>query len=153
MNLTYVAIAYRWGWTNNSWYLIYAGPDKTKAVALASQECSDRGGKYGCEVIQTGEDGTSENFVAYFPSIYGESRCHVNHKIQMFSNIGHRAADAADGLIYVQNEDEKVGILRPAPVEPPKWLKEIVEKEEAMCKTLQSISDKHNPPNVPKEGK
>lgn len=148
---TYVATAYRWGWTNNSWYLIYAGPDRTKAIALASQECSERGGKYGCEVINTGEDGTSEKFVAYFPSAYGEARCHKNERLEMFASIGHRAVDASDGFISVQDECESQGVLKQVEVDPPDWLKEIIGRAKEMCEMMQGIHDKHNPPNIPKE--
>ena len=148
---TFVVTAYRWGWTNNSWYPVYAGPDKTKAIALAGNECADRGGKYGVQVVDTGDDGTAWQPLAYFPSTYGEKRPYHNERIQMFSNIGHRAAEAADGTIYVQDESERHGILKPVAIEPPDWLKEIVRKEEEMCEAIQAIHDKRNPPNIPQE--
>jgi hypothetical protein len=48
----YVVTAYRWGDLNEHSYVVTATLKKHRAIALAEEEQSRRGGKYECRVLE-----------------------------------------------------------------------------------------------------
>ena len=90
--MTYLVQAFRWGWTNNHHYLVYAGPDREKAIRLASAECAGRGGKYGVQVTEVtcnGEEIDHLEHIAYYSSLHGEKQPHTNWRIEWFESVGN----------------------------------------------------------------
>lgn len=137
--MTYLVIAYRWGWTNAHQYHVYAGPDETKARALAVAEADDRGGKYGCAVMKFDADGTDCEMIEYAPSIYGEEKPSTNHRIDMFKSLGHKMYEYADGRVYLPSA-ERPGVLESRYMEPPEWVVSEVERAEGIATTMAEIA-------------
>lgn len=129
----YVAIAHRWGWMNGHWYHVYAGPDQTKALALAQNVQEDRGGKYGCAVMQFDGDGTDYKRIAYFPSMHGEEKPYHNYRIDMFESLGHVMHDFARGTVYLP---DGTGRLKPQKVAPPEWVADAVNEAEKRAEIM-----------------
>jgi hypothetical protein len=125
----YLVVAYRWGWLNNHQYIIYCGPDETKAIALADSETGDRGGKYGAAVYKFNDDGTDYEKIYYTSSSYGEEKPYHNYRIDMFESLGHCMHDYADGYVFLPDPDKK-GFMKRVDKRPPTWIKELVEREE-----------------------
>ena len=143
--MTYVVTAYRWGWLNGHQYTIYAGLDRAKAIALAQAENADRGGKYGCSVVEftdlpDGQQDTKE--VAYFPSSYEEKKAETNHRLDMFSSLGHKFYAFAEGEVFLPQEGTSV--LKPTKVDPPSWV--VAEKRRAVeeCEILSGAVESRN---------
>lgn len=142
----YIATAYRWGWYNNHNYLIYVGTDKAKATAMADAEAGDRGGKYGCVVCEYTEDAEGamqSKEVAYFPSVYGETRVHHNYRIDFFKSLGHRFNDFADGMVMLPQEGTSV--LKQTKVEPPAWVVAERDRELKTCDFFTAEREKRAP--------
>jgi hypothetical protein len=134
----YLVIAYRWGWTNGHQYIIYCGPDETKAIAMADSETGDRGGKYGGAVYKFNEDGTDYERIYYTPSSYGEEKPYHNYRIDMFEKLGHRMHEYAEGKVFLPDPD-KEGFLKLFKKRPPQWLKDLVKREEEFSKSIAKI--------------
>jgi len=132
----FLVIAYRWGWTNAHHYHVYAGPDETKARALATAEAHDRGGKYGCAVLRFDADGTDSERIAYEPSTYGETAPHHNHRIDMFQSLGHSLHHLAHGRRYAREGNR----LIPQAVEPPEWVVAEVEFREERARQMAEFA-------------
>ena len=133
--MTYLVIAYRWGWINNHQYHVYAGQDKTKAIALALAEAHSRAGKYGCAVYGFDEDGTSRTLEVYFSSAYGERKPSHNDRIDMFEKLGYVLYDYSRGMAYLP-DPEKEGCLKPTKVEPPEWVVAEVKRAEEFAEAM-----------------
>ncbi len=144
-NCTYVVTAYRWGWLNNSWYLVYSGTDRAKSIAIAQSECSDRGGKYGCQVLECCDGPNGEmvsKAIAYFASMHGEEKPNRNCRIDLIEDIGHIAINAIeDGSCWVSDE-EKPGFMKLVNVEVPQWLKDEHDRKAEFHEKMQEIYDK-----------
>lgn len=56
----FVVTAYRWGQRQNHNYLVCVCNTLVEAKEAADKEASYRGGKYGCEVVETSIQGWSE---------------------------------------------------------------------------------------------
>lgn len=82
IKMVYLAIAYRYGWSNGHWYVVFADTDKDKVLAIAELETHDRAGKYGVQVT------CDDEIVAYFPSSRGESRPLLNVHVYADRHIG-----------------------------------------------------------------
>lgn len=143
----YVSIAYRWGYLNGHQYFVYVGSDKAKATALAHAENSDRGGKYGCAVIEFKDEDAGEqrsSNVAYFASSYGETKPFHNYRIDMFQNLGHKFHHYAEGTVYLPEDSDTIKdregkparVLKPHKMEPPQWVLDAVKHEQEMCDIL-----------------
>jgi len=89
--VTWIATAYRWGWSNNHHYIVYAGDDYDRAMELAEEEANDRGGKYGVVVRSYTED--YSRVFGYFPSSYGEKLPYHNYRLDYISRLGHMLED------------------------------------------------------------
>lgn len=150
--MIYIAMAYRWGYLNGGHYHIYVGTDREKAVALAQAENSDRGGKYGCVVLEFGEDAEGkqqQQQVAYFPSAWGEDALFHNYRIDMFQSLGHKFHDFAQGTIWLpENHPEfkdKDGnptrVLKPHKVDPPAWAVAELKQAEEVCRIFTEAAD------------
>lgn len=131
----FLAIAYRWGWANNDWYIVGAGLDEGDAVAMAEAECEGRGGKYGVAVLKLTD--TEDSQIAYFPSSYGEKEPHANWRIDTAGSLGIEVLVAAeDGQAFLPSPDEP-GRLVAQQVTLPDWLvrraKEQSEVSKIMC--------------------
>ena len=141
---TYVTIAYMWGQTNGHQYRVYAGPQRETAIAHATAEQSDRGGKYGCAVYEYTENGTKETLIHYCgASMHGEDAPFHNHRLDMFSTLGHKFARFAEGFEY-HTEPENFGgktamVVRERPVKPPQWVKDVYEREQKQAEMLDDM--------------
>ena len=137
MGHIYIVIAYRWGWTNNHWYIVHAGLDEETALEAAREEAEGRGGKYGCAVYIVDHEGIHK-CVDYFSAGYDEDKPYRNYRIDMFSDIGHAAVDAAKGRIWVPEEGDS-GKLKAVEVDPPEWLVGIVKRAEAHAEKMDEV--------------
>jgi hypothetical protein len=79
----WAVIAYRWGWINAHQYIVRVTTDLQAAKDAADAEAAHRGGKYGVTVW--GNEGAS---VYHAPSCYGESKAHVNYRVEMMESVG-----------------------------------------------------------------
>lgn len=136
--VNYLTIAYRWGWINNHHYIVYCGPDETKAVAMAESETSYRGGKYGCVVFRFNDDGTEYEQIHYSNSLWGEEKLHHNCRIDMFEELGHRLHDYASGNV-LWPDPENPGFMKFIKKRPPKWIKELVAEKEERAKFMHEL--------------
>jgi hypothetical protein len=128
----YVATAYRWGNHNGHWYAVAAGVDQAVVCEQAENESSERGGKYGVEVVEY----PSETAVAYYPSLYGEDRPEMNWRIMASENIGLTVLGAAeDGQAMVPSVTDSRRLVSVS-VKLPEWLKEHVGHESEMAKVM-----------------
>ena len=153
MSETFVAIAYRWGNRNNHHYIVYAGPDEQKAVALAQNEPQDRGGKYGCVVYGYKDAGPEQECrqVAYFSSGMdaGAKGPRNNYRIEMFESLGHKFYDFAEGRAYLPEDDPELKdrhgkplrVLKPHKVEPPQWVVDKKNRAQEICDLMSKLED------------
>jgi hypothetical protein len=123
---TYLVIAYRWGWTNADWYIVYGGPDEPTARALATEERDGRGDKYGCAVYEFHPEGTGYRRIAYECSACGESAPRHNPRFEYLKSLGRFAERLAGGKAY-RPDPRRRGRLECVAVEAP----EIVAAEVA----------------------
>lgn len=138
----YLAIAYRWGWTNAHQYHVALTQDEARCMELAREECDDRGGKYGVAVLKWSSE-TEYERVAYFPSSYGEEAPHNNERIAMFESIGHDVHNVVTTLTrWVASETPQGGTV-PQAVEPPEWLVEFVRHREEHCRFMNAVTAHH----------
>ena len=100
----YVAIAFRWGCTNNHQYHVYAGDDQGKALALAENERDGRGGKYGVAVYEATHKGESLELRKYYPSGKEEEPMH-NFRIDYFERLGHVLDDLVNGHLSIPDAE------------------------------------------------
>ena len=156
MSETFVAIAYRWSNLNNHHYIVYAGQDEQRAVALAKNEPQDRGGKYGCVVYGYKDSGPEQECrkVAYFPSTMdaadGADSPENNYRIEMFQSLGHKFYDFAEGRVYLPEEDptllnrdgKPMTVLKPHMVTPPRWVVDAKNREQERCDLLTNLQTK-----------
>lgn len=140
---TYLVTAYRWGWTNDHQYQVYAGTDKDKAMESAETEVYERGGKYGCAVYEFDDTGEESEMVAYVPSD-DENKPSHNWRIDMFERLGHELHRYAEGTMYVPNPDRK-GCLKPVPVTPDQWAVDAVQKAEKFATDMTKIQESQMP--------
>jgi hypothetical protein len=107
----YLAVAYRWGETNNHWYFIYAGIDRIKALAAARNEVSFRGGKYGTCVWEFTVDGLDYKRCAYYPSSAepedAADPTH-NHMNDYFHSLGIFLHEAAQGRALLPSAERRM---------------------------------------------
>lgn len=135
--MIYTVIAYRWGWLNNHQYSVAATQDEDRASSLASEECDSRGGKYGVAVYEWSDDETCR-MVEYYPSSYGEERPFENHRLTMFSSVGHSAHEVATtGVAWAAPKGESA--MQPKAVAIPRWLREAVERHETTNRFMDAV--------------
>lgn len=150
MNESFLSIAYRWGDTNGHHYVIYVGQDEQKAVALASAECADRAGKYGCLVQGWKDAGPEQEYrrVAYFKASRDNDNGPAhNYRIDMFQSLGHRFADFCRGTVYLPEDDPTMKdrdgnptrVLKPHKVEVPKWATAELKRAEEICEAMSKF--------------
>jgi hypothetical protein len=139
---TYLVTAYRWGNSNDHQYQVYAGPDRTKAEALAVEERAGRVGKYDCAVYEFNEDGTEYKQVAWFPSYDKDSSgAKINWRIEMFEKLGHFVDRYADGSCLLPDPD-KQGFLTFAEVTPDPLVVAEVKRVREIHQRLEELSAK-----------
>lgn len=154
----YVVIAYRWGNTHGHHYMVYAGPDRTKAIALGATETNDRGGKYGCAVYEFDADGVDYQRIAYTASLYGEDEPDENRRIGMLTTLGLAMEQAVmsgtrDRVVHYPEKSPNghtMKVIKSAKAQVPRWMKvavtkaqqryEMVEKLHAEAKQKQQAS-------------
>lgn len=131
--ILYHVTAYRWGNLNLHQYRVYCGPDRTKAIALAENECNDRGGKYGCAVYEWNEDGTDCKRIAYFSAMMHEEPAPFhNWRIDYFERLGHLLDQWHKGTVLIADPANPKGAMkfvRDLPRPPPEILGEIERHE------------------------
>lgn len=141
---TYLVSAHRWGEKNNHWYHVYAGLDRTKAVALARAEQADRGGKYACVVWEFDNDGTDERVIAYFHSSQCPQECMTprhNHRTDFLQTLGGLLNDAAGGKC-LQPTLADPNRLTYQPVSIPDCLKEAVACQRRLLRMKEEMQQK-----------
>lgn len=139
----YLVTAYRWGWLNGHQYQVYCGPDRTKAVALAENECNDRGGKYGCAVYEWNADGTDYKRIAYFGAIMEQEDAPFhNWCINYFESMGHTLDNYADGKVYVSTGE---GTLRLEDIEPPpQRILDEIQRHKRLCEAMTKAQNERS---------
>ena len=90
----YVVIAYRWGWLNNTWYMVHIGCERDRAIAVACYEALNRAGKYGIAVYGICGDPLEWKLIHYVSSLYGEGRPYRNWRLEWIDHVGARVCDA-----------------------------------------------------------
>lgn len=138
----YLVIAFRWGWTNNSWYIVYGGPDRTKACALATAEANDRAGKYGCVAYEFDADGTGYKVIAYESSSYGEKEPEHNERLEYFERLGHFVDSYASGKVLLPDPFNP-GRMKYTDVEAPQVVKDEVERQRKILEAWQRSMASH----------
>lgn len=133
---TYLVVAYRWGWTNTDRYIVYGGPDESKAHALATEERDGRGDKYGCAVYEFDADGTGYRRVAYLCSAYGESQPRHNPRLAYFESLGRFMEDLAGGSRALP-DPQHPGRLQYVAIEPPGIVVEEVARQKRFLGAAQ----------------
>lgn len=136
----YLVIAYRWGNTNNHWYIVYCGDDHGKAVALADHERQGRGGKYGVGVYEITERGEGMELKEYYPS-GDEEEPFTNWRIEMIERLGHELLRYAEGTVHVP-DPERPGFLKLERVEPIPMLVQMVAHAEANARNMSAAMEK-----------
>jgi hypothetical protein len=140
----YLVIAYRWGNTNDHWYMVYCGEDLSKAGALARDERDGRGGKYGVAVSEVTEGGEGLELLEYYPS-QGEDEPSLNWRIEMIERLGHLMLDYKSGRVLVPDPDigklprcmHYVDVPPPPPV-----VMERIQEIECQAKLMAEAHDK-----------
>lgn len=161
MNETFVAIAYRWGDLNNHHYIVYAGQDEQKAIALAKNEPDYRGGKYGCVVYGYKDAGPEQDCrqVAYFQSMTDPKDAdgpENNYRIDMFQSLGIRFSQWAEGTAYIPEDDPELKdrdgkpmrVLKPHKVEPPQWVVDENNRAKEICDLMTKLQDERRQARV-----
>lgn len=133
----YLVVAYRWGESNNHQYFVYCGEDETKAVAMATAEVGDRGGKYDCAVYLTQEYGTAFKLHGYIAARDDATKPTHNWRLDMFETLGHICDRYADGQVSVLAADGKH--LTHETVEPEPRLLSEVQRVRSMYRTLDKF--------------
>jgi hypothetical protein len=122
MKHNYLSVAYRFGQTNNHWYVVYLGDDQAKAMALAEDEVAERGGKYGVATFKVPDTHVPEvsykTMLCYFPSAANERVPYHAYRYDELMDMGRILEDYVQGHVYRIEETnpqtpafvEKVGI-------------------------------------------
>jgi hypothetical protein len=135
----YLAVAYRWGETNNHWYYVYAGLDMTKALALAENESNHRGGKYAVCVWQFTPDGCDYKIVGYFASSQedeGTNEPEHSWYIDYIQRLGHFLHDCASGSTLLPDPEDPKRLTFQS-VEIPGYQRKKVEHEQGILQALR----------------
>lgn len=142
--MTWIATAYRWGWTNNHQYIVYAGEDYDRALELAEEENSDRGGKYGVALHSYTED--YSRLFAYFPSSYGEKMPEHNYRLDYLSTLGHMMEEYINGkvTVTVPHDEFPNGVLGFEEIEPDHRLVERAASKKKMYDEMQRLQEERN---------
>lgn len=133
----FLVIAFRWGWTNESWYIVYGGPDRTKACKLAKTEANDRGGKYGCAVYEFNTDGTEYKVIAHESSLYGEAGPEHNERIEYFERLGQFTHGYASGRVLLP-DPLNPGVMKYTDVEAPQLVKDEVQRHQKILQAWET---------------
>lgn len=141
---TYLAVAYRWGTTNNHSYFVYCGADRTKAIALAREEVSYRGGKYACAVWGFDQDGIESTSLAYFKSSMDPEDAvgpvH-NHRKDYFERLGIFLHDMADGKCLLPKEEGSNSLTYQS-VECPEYARAKVMRDRRVLAIWEGADEK-----------
>lgn len=119
----YLAVAYRYGWTNSHQYFVACGDDLAAVRQAAEHNWEDRDGKYSVVVLQMPPDmaAGAPKRLDYFPSSYGEVAPYENARIEAFKTLGQRTYGAVThGRTWISGEDGSMAFI---PVEVPPWLR------------------------------
>lgn len=120
---TYLAVAYRWGWTNNHQYFVLCSTDLEQVREAAFTECDDRGGKYGVAVYKMPTTpGGKPEMLQYSGSTYGEAAPYENPRINMFRRLGQTAFFASKEGHALLPKADGTRQLDWVEVEVPAWL-------------------------------
>lgn len=138
----YLVIAFRWGWTNNHWYIVYGGSDRAKACAMAKSERDNRAGKYGCVAYEFNAEGTDCSAIAYEASLYAEPEAEHNERIEYFRRLGHFMDGYANGNVLLP-DPLNPGQMRYTDVEAPQVVKDEVGRQRKILEGWQKAVDDH----------
>lgn len=90
----YIAIAYRYGWTDEDWYIVAWGADMQTVCSRAQEENRSRGGKYGILVTDLSREDQPD--VAYYSSSWGEKRPRFCENSYVWRQVGLMAIHAVN---------------------------------------------------------
>lgn len=142
---SYVAIAYRQGYTNDHHYLVAAGGDREGVLETARATGYIRNGKYGVLVQEVGTSLEDEpKFVAYFPSARGELAPGPNPRTNIAQRIGYAVLAALEKGFFLQKRASEECADDALPV--PEWLRSHcsrVQTEEAQITQFAENRRKH----------
>jgi hypothetical protein len=148
----YLVTAYRWGASNRHQYQVYAGVDKTKAIALAANEVNDRAGKYDCVVYEFTADGVDYKPIAYVPAYDStEERIDARHDHyrDYLEKLGSFMAEAAEGRALLPSPEDP-GRLTYQTIELPEAFKAEVARQRKTLELYQRAETGGSPPeNAP----
>jgi hypothetical protein len=146
----YLVTAYRWGCTNEHAYHVYAGIDRTKALACANAENADRGGKYGVVVWEFDSDGTDYKPIAYYGSSMEDDerkQPRHNHRIDFYERIGQFVNEAASGkaLLPDPKNDKHMTYQEVEPL--PDYILKEIERQRAFLAIWEKGEAARQPTN------
>lgn len=131
----YLAIAYRYGWTNNGHYFVAGGADPDVVTEAAEEEHAGRGGKYGVLVCEVHTD----EVYAYFPSAWGEKEATFNQRIGLAERLGLDVISAVEDGQTLQpapEDREERGLLTYQAAPIPDWLRQRHDHEKQIYEIL-----------------
>jgi hypothetical protein len=104
IKINYLTIAYRYGQTNNHWYVVYMGDDQDKAMALAEDEVAERGGKYGVATFKVADTQAPElsyrTMLCYYASSLNETLPYHAYRYDELMDMGMILEDYVQGYVY-----------------------------------------------------
>lgn len=141
----YLVVAHRWGQTNNHFYFVYIGPSRGRALRQARTETEERGGKYGCAVLEFIEHDDYQ-LIAYFPSIMEDKdadRPTHNHRVDYLIRLGGFLDEACKGAVYLPVEGDTEGVMgnKHTLVEVPQYMKDEQARAHARLQQWERIDE------------
>ena len=147
-SIFYIAIAYRWGCSNEHQYIVGSLDSLEELDRIAVLECQNRGGKYGIAIYQI-DNSISDNMsnlyhtlVRYHSSLYGEDKPIKDFEIESAKEIGQQIIRAFKGHSIYLSTNENDTKLELTTVVLPEWLmnlcKSILEEKEHISNIINN---------------
>jgi len=147
----YLATAYRWGQTNEHWYHVYCGMDRTKALSLGQCEAMDRGGKYGVCVWEFDADGVNYKRLWYYPSMTDdETGPYHSHKIDFYQRLGFFLNEASQGKALLPDPTNPKHLTYQDVPPLPQYMTDQIASCRRMLEVFEEAQDKTEPNEVTK---
>lgn len=145
----YIVLAYRWGWVNNTHYIVKVLIDDLDgAIEAADEEAMNRGGKYGIVVLEFSAG--DHRRVHYAPSAYREDREFTNPRIEIFRSLGQTVFfGATDGKTSLPdkttlNENGEATRITYQDVDVPDWIVEETKRRMREHNFMFELEDDRN---------
>jgi hypothetical protein len=125
--MIYVVIAYKWGWINNTHFLVCATSNYEKAIKEAKITHKTWEGKCGVVVYDTPDILDDDTYVVfYLPSSYNENRPFVNKQLELYKEVGAKVV-----LEIERNKNNDI----------PTWIKDIIEHKKQVLNLVTNIKE------------